>query len=191
VKALVWKEIRYGRMSEKEKSMLVSEVNILRELKHPNIVRYKVLQYMHTRIRVPCQRALRHPNHIASCPVCKALIHHLPLNADEQALETLTSILLQDRIIDRETSTIYIIMEFCENGDLSSVIRKYKRSGKRMEESRIWSLFFQLSCALHECHSRKLKILHRDIKPANVFIDKHQLFKLGDFGYISVIPSVY
>ena len=31
----------------------------------------------------------------------------------------------QDRIIDRETSTIYIIMEFCENGDLSSVIRKY------------------------------------------------------------------
>jgi hypothetical protein len=29
-------------MNEKEKSMLVSEVNILRELKHPNIVRYKV-----------------------------------------------------------------------------------------------------------------------------------------------------
>ena len=52
----MWKEIRYGRMSEKEKSMLVSEVNILRELKHPNIVRYKVLQYMHTRTRngVPC-----------------------------------------------------------------------------------------------------------------------------------------
>ncbi len=43
-KILVWKEIRYGRMNEKEKSMLVSEVNILRELKHPNIVRYKVRQ---------------------------------------------------------------------------------------------------------------------------------------------------
>ena len=42
LQVLVWKEIRYGRMSEKEKSMLVSEVNILRELKHPNIVRYKV-----------------------------------------------------------------------------------------------------------------------------------------------------
>ena len=27
-------------MSDKEKQMLVSEVNILRELKHPNIVRY-------------------------------------------------------------------------------------------------------------------------------------------------------
>jgi serine/threonine protein kinase len=36
----VWKELNYGKMSEKEKQMLVSEVNILRELQHPNIVRY-------------------------------------------------------------------------------------------------------------------------------------------------------
>lgn len=29
---LVWKELNYGKMSEKEKQQLVSEVNILREL---------------------------------------------------------------------------------------------------------------------------------------------------------------
>ena len=29
---LVWKELAYSKMSEKEKQMLVSEVNILREL---------------------------------------------------------------------------------------------------------------------------------------------------------------
>jgi serine/threonine protein kinase len=39
-KLLVWKELDYGKMSEKEKQQLVSEVNILRELKHTNIVRY-------------------------------------------------------------------------------------------------------------------------------------------------------
>lgn len=39
-RTLVWKELNYGRMSEKEKQQLVSEVNILRELRHPNIVRY-------------------------------------------------------------------------------------------------------------------------------------------------------
>ncbi len=39
-KVLVWKELNYGRMSEKEKQQLVAEVNILRELKHPSIVRY-------------------------------------------------------------------------------------------------------------------------------------------------------
>jgi NIMA (never in mitosis gene a)-related kinase len=39
-KIFVWKEINYGKMSEREKKQLVAEVNILRELKHPNIVRY-------------------------------------------------------------------------------------------------------------------------------------------------------
>ena len=80
-------------------------------------------------------------------------------------------------------------MEYCENGDLASVIRKYKRSGKRMDESKVWSIFFQLVCALHECHCRKDKILHRDIKPANVFIDRHHNFKLGDFGLARVLSG--
>ncbi len=31
---LVWKELNYGRMGDKEKSQLVSEVNILKELNH-------------------------------------------------------------------------------------------------------------------------------------------------------------
>ncbi|KAK3587797.1 hypothetical protein CHS0354_042762 [Potamilus streckersoni] len=37
---LVWKEMDYGMMTETEKQMLVSEVNLLRELKSPYIVRY-------------------------------------------------------------------------------------------------------------------------------------------------------
>lgn len=39
-KILVWKELDYGAMTETEKQMLVSEVNLLRELKSPYIVRY-------------------------------------------------------------------------------------------------------------------------------------------------------
>lgn len=39
-KILVWKILNYGNMGEKEKQQLVQEVNILREMKHPNIVRY-------------------------------------------------------------------------------------------------------------------------------------------------------
>lgn len=69
-KILIWKELDYGSMTEAEKQMLVSEVNLLRELKHPNIVRY------------------------------------------------------YDRIIDRTNTTLYIVMEYCEGGDLASVITK-------------------------------------------------------------------
>lgn len=64
-KILVWKELNYGKMGEKEKQMLVSEVNILRELNHQNIVRY------------------------------------------------------YDRLIDKEKTKIYIIMEYCERGDMA------------------------------------------------------------------------
>ena len=36
----MWKEVGYGGMGEKEKQLLVQEVNLLRELRHPHIVRY-------------------------------------------------------------------------------------------------------------------------------------------------------
>ena len=39
-RVMVWKEMAYGLMREKEKQLVVSEVNILRELRHPMIVRY-------------------------------------------------------------------------------------------------------------------------------------------------------
>jgi NIMA (never in mitosis gene a)-related kinase len=70
---LVWKELHYSSMSEKEKQMLVSEVNILRELRHPNITRY------------------------------------------------------YDRVIDKETAKLYIVMEYCAGGDLAQMIRKHRK----------------------------------------------------------------
>ncbi|XP_072164685.1 serine/threonine-protein kinase Nek2-like [Diadema setosum] len=134
-KILVSKEIDYGSMSEAEKQMLVSEVNLLRELKHERIVRY------------------------------------------------------YDRIVDRSTSTIYIIMEYCEGGDLGSLISKCKRDRKLLEESFIWKILQQLTVALQECHRRGKgrAILHRDLKPANVFLDANHNVKLGDFGLARVL----
>ena len=37
---LVWKELDYGKMSEREKKQVVAEVNILGSLSHANIVKY-------------------------------------------------------------------------------------------------------------------------------------------------------
>lgn len=36
----VWKQVQYGQMREAEKESLVREVNLLRDLRHPHIVRY-------------------------------------------------------------------------------------------------------------------------------------------------------
>ncbi|CAH1790824.1 unnamed protein product, partial [Owenia fusiformis] len=134
-KVLVWKEIDYGGMSETEKQMLVSEVNLLRELKHKHIVQY------------------------------------------------------YDRIIDRSKASLYIVMEFCEGGDLSSLITKCSRDRTYLEEEFIWKILTQILQALEVCHQRKngKSVLHRDLKPANVFLDASKNVKLGDFGLARVL----
>ena len=79
-KILVWKELDYSLMSEKEKQNIVSEVNILKELHHPNIVQY------------------------------------------------------YDRIIDKQNQKIYIIMEYCEGGDIGKIIKKLKLTQEHFPE---------------------------------------------------------
>mmetsp|Transcript_5755 Transcript_5755/g.11104 ORF Transcript_5755/g.11104 Transcript_5755/m.11104 type:complete len:534 (+) Transcript_5755:149-1750(+) len=53
-KILVWKELNYGAMNEQEKQQLVSEVNILRELRNPFIVRYydRIVDKKNTRLYI-------------------------------------------------------------------------------------------------------------------------------------------
>ncbi|XP_028253221.1 serine/threonine-protein kinase Nek2 [Parambassis ranga] len=135
-KILVWKELDYGTMADSEKKMLVSEVNLLRELRHPNIVRYF------------------------------------------------------DRIIDRTNTTLYIVMEYCEGGDLSSLISRCIKERRYLEEQFILRVTAQLILALKECHRRsdgRATVLHRDLKPANVFLDIKQNVKLGDFGLARIL----
>ncbi|TKC40213.1 hypothetical protein EI555_003210 [Monodon monoceros] len=135
-KILVWKELDYGSMTEAEKHMLVSEVNLLRELKHPNIVRY------------------------------------------------------YDRIIDRTNTTLYIVMEYCEGGDLASAITKGTKERQYLDEEFVLRVMTQLTLALKECHRRSdggHTVLHRDLKPANVFLDGKQNVKLGDFGLARIL----
>ncbi|KAI2651757.1 Serine/threonine-protein kinase Nek2 [Labeo rohita] len=59
-KILVWKVLDYGTMAEAEKQMLVSEVNLLRELKHPNIVRYydRIIDRTNTTLYIVMERYL-------------------------------------------------------------------------------------------------------------------------------------
>jgi serine/threonine protein kinase len=123
-------------MSDKEKQHIVSEVNILRELKHPNIVRY------------------------------------------------------YDRIIDKKNTKIFIIMEYCEGGDIGALIKRCKKNKEHIAEDVIWKIFTQLVLALHECHTNKGgKIMHRDLKPSNVFLDCENNVKLGDFGLSRMLSN--
>ena len=132
-KVLIWKELSYAHLSQKEKQQIVTEVNVLRELNHPNIVSYV------------------------------------------------------DRIIDKKNLKLYIVMEYCEKGDLGQLIKRLRKNKTRLPETQIWAILTQLGLALKHCHHKR--VLHRDIKASNVFQDKYNVIKLGDFGLSKVLDE--
>ncbi|THU82067.1 kinase-like protein [Dendrothele bispora CBS 962.96] len=116
-----------------------------------------------------------------------------------------------DRYVDRDAGMLYILMEYCGGGDLSTIIKQAQRHGRPIPEDAIWNYFMQILLALQHCHhpnghgrngstgsagvvendgkERRAQILHRDVKPDNVFLDENNKVKLGDFGLSKALPQ--
>lgn len=68
----------------------------------------------------------------------------------------------KEAFFDEKESTLGIIMEFADKGDLYQKITEYKKAAILFEESDIWRILIQLVKGLKALH--ELKILHRDLK---------------------------
>uniref|UniRef100_A0A8C8S4N8 non-specific serine/threonine protein kinase n=1 Tax=Pelusios castaneus TaxID=367368 RepID=A0A8C8S4N8_9SAUR len=84
-----------------------------------------------------------------------------------------------------ENGCLYIVMDYCEGGDLFRRINAQK--GILFSEDQIMDWFVQICLALKHVHDRK--ILHRDIKSQNIFLTKDGTIQLGDFGIARVLNS--
>ena len=82
---------------------------------------------------------------------------------------------------------LYIVMDYCEGGDLYTVIREHAQKGRYFSEDLILNWFVQICLALKHVHDRK--ILHRDIKSQNIFLTKGNNVKLGDFGIAKILKN--
>ena len=90
----------------------------------------------------------------------------------------------KEAFFDEKDSTLGIVMEFADGGDLYQKIVEHKKTATFFEEQDIWKIFIQLVKGLKALHD--LKILHRDLKSANVFLLKDGTAKLGDLNVSKV-----
>ncbi|XP_029563376.1 serine/threonine-protein kinase Nek1 isoform X3 [Salmo trutta] len=84
-----------------------------------------------------------------------------------------------------ECGCLYIVMDYCEGGDLFKTINS--QNGVQFPEEQILDWLVQICLALKHVHDRK--ILHRDIKSQNIFLTKDGTIQLGDFGIARVLNS--
>ena len=75
-----------------------------------------------------------------------------------------------------DSEAYYMIMEFCEKGELFNYITK----NIRLDENESAYYFYQLINGLEYLHS--LNIAHRDLKPENLLLTKNNILKIIDFG---------
>ncbi|TRY83128.1 hypothetical protein DNTS_020647 [Danionella cerebrum] len=83
-----------------------------------------------------------------------------------------------DSFEGEQSGVIYVVMEYCEGGDLFSRMKKQAQEGF-FEEEQILDWLVQLCLALEYIHYRQ--VIHRDIKPHNIFLAEYGNLNLGDF----------
>ena len=84
----------------------------------------------------------------------------------------------KEAFFDENDSSLDIVMEYANKGDLFQLITEHKKTKTHFSEEEIWSTLIQLLNGLKSLH--ELNILHRDLKSANVFLFKGGIVKLGD-----------
>ncbi|OCH90450.1 kinase-like protein [Obba rivulosa] len=117
------KEIQLSNIPKSEIGQIMSEIDLLKNLNHPNIVKYKGFE--------------------------------------------------------KTREYLYIILEFCENGSLHSICKKF---GK-FPETLVAVYISQVLEGLVYLHDQG--VIHRDIKGANILTNKDGCVKLADFGVAS------
>lgn len=77
-----------------------------------------------------------------------------------------------------EARQLFIVMEYCEGGNLREWIRRSRKHGT-LNETVVLQMLYEICEAVYSCHLKK--VIHRDLKPENVLLDSGRRVKLGEW----------
>lgn len=84
--------------------------------------------------------------------------------------------------IYQTANNMYIVTEFCQNGDLFKLLQKRKRIPEKEAKEYLKNIMNGAK------YLHKNGIIHRDLKPANILL-KNGVCKLSDFGFAKSLNS--
>ena len=173
--------------SKDELRKIMSEVKLLSNLNHPNIVRYYQAWFEETdeqndtsgssedfsEIEEFSEEYSENENDIARKK------SHAESNGDDDLLISFGDDTKRpkDNIIKQKNKILFIQMEYCPSNTLKEYLPRIEL---KKDTKTIKNFLFQITDALNYIHYRQL--IHRDLKPSNIFLDENYNVKLGDFG---------
>ena len=86
----------------------------------------------------------------------------------------------KEAFIDNESSTLNLVMQIADGGDLLKSISDRKKRKVHFRESQVWRVLIETVYGLRAMH--ELSIMHRDIKSANIFLFKNTDGSMQDGG---------
>jgi NIMA (never in mitosis gene a)-related kinase len=91
----------------------------------------------------------------------------------------------KEAFYDNNQSSLCIIMEFADKGDLEKRISECIRKKIYLSENEIMTIFIQVVQGVKILHDNK--ILHRDVKTANIFLFADNVVKIGDLNVSKIL----
>lgn len=86
----------------------------------------------------------------------------------------------------RNPQTLAIVLEYCSNGTLYSLLQDRK---KELTLSEKIDLAIGVAKGMYYLHSNPTPVLHRDLKSLNVLLDKNNTPKIADYGWTRLMAE--